>query len=232
MQIMNEPRLFKDILKDAMEAQQCTIQKLAELTGVAEIFIKTILLDSSHDVPPLPYARGYILKITKTLELDEKELWDAYLREFTPRGSGLNDIMPKNRFAIERMNIKRLILISIGVIILGYIILISDRLVGAPQLTITKPITRTMVTAIPIIVVQGSVGNNKDIVLINEVAIAVNDAGDFEKKLTLDHGVNTLIIKAKRLLGREVVQTFTVIYEPAPPPPELETPTPPKAKPV
>ncbi len=226
---MEEPKRLSDILHDAMNAHDFTVEKLASTTGVSEQWIRALANNEPHVVPPSTYARGYINKMARALDVRPEELWTAYEREYQPKHSGAADLMPQNRFAITGTNKKLIAGIVIGAIICVYTLASLNRLIGAPHLTLTSPKETVVTSQASAIIVKGVVQNPKDTLTVNDVGIAVDKDGFFEHEFALDPGTNTFVIVAKRFLGRTASETIQVNYEPVEPtasPPPRATSTP------
>ena len=54
----------------------------------------------------------------------------------------------------------------------------------------------------------------RDKLMINNEEIFIDPTGQFSKEYNLQPGLNIIEFKAKRLLGREVIVTKRILYEP------------------
>lgn len=225
---MEEPKRFSDILRDAMDARDFNSEKLAAATGVSEQFIRALIENTPHNVPPSTYARGYVNKIAKTLDAKPEELWGAYAREYNPKSSGALDLLPQNRFALTAIDKRWLVGGVVGIIVVVYIATNLNRLQGVPRLTITNPIEPSATSQAPSIVIKGMVENSADTLTINDVGVVIPNDGFFEHEFILDPGVNMFVVTAKRFLGKSISETLQVNYEPPEPsasPPPRKTAT-------
>lgn len=219
---MEEPKRFNDLLRDAMDAHDFNSEKLAATTGVSEQFIRALVENTPHNVPPSTYARGYMNKIAKAIDIKPEELWEAYVQEYHPKSSGALDLMPQNRFALAAVDKRWLILGIIGLVVAIYIATNLNRLRGIPHLVITAPQETATTVKIASIIIKGALENPNDALAINSNGIAVGTDGFFEHEFALDPGINIFVVTVKRFLGRETSETIQVNYEPpepiAPPP--------------
>ncbi len=222
---MEEPRRFYEILRDAMDARDYNCEKLASTTGVAEQFIRALVGNEPHNVPPSTYARGYINKIAKTLDVKQEELWEPYVREYHPKSSGALDLMPQNRFAIAAIDKRVFVGVTIGILLVIYATTNFNRLRGIPRLTMVNPQESLATSKEPSIVIKGALENPNDALTINENGVAVGSDGFFEHEAALDPGANIFVITAKRFLGRETSGTIQINYDP----PEPTASPPPRA---
>ena len=218
---MDEPRLFKDILAEAVEASEISVDKIIGATGVPERFIMALIEGNYQFLPAAPYTKGYIKKIAGVLGVKPDELWVAFERESRPMRSGAGDALPRNRFLMSvNFNNRKLAIYLAIIAVVIYAGINAKRLIGAPGLSIispTEPVTRT---AEGLALIRGRVENPQDIVTINGSAIYVDEFGEFQKEFTLDPGLNNFDVAAKRFLGRGKLESRQIIYEPTPLPEE------------
>lgn len=214
---MEEQKLFKDILSEAIETSGISFDKLSNLTNVPERFISA-LIDADYSIlPAAPYTKGYIKKIADTLNIDHGELWRAYERENKPLSSGEKDYLPKNRFLMRtRIDNKILTMIIGAIILVSYIGINASALIGMPELIISTPENPVSASAQELLIIRGKIGNIKDTVTVNGAGLDVNEYGEFEKEFRLNPGINDFEISAKRFLGRTMTESRQVIYEQLP----------------
>lgn len=211
---MEEPRLFKDILSESVDAAGISAEKLAGASGVPERFVNAFIEAEFASLPAAPYARGYLKKIAEVLEVDADELWRAFERESNPRQAGKNDYLPQNRFLIKPFT-KKIAAISVSALLLiVYLSFNAERLLGAPQFLSIYPEESVSQKTDGLALIRGRIGNAKDIVTINGTSIYVDEFGEFQKEFSLDPGINSFEITAKRFLGRSKKEIRQVIYEP------------------
>ena len=108
---------LKTLLNEALDLKNVNHEKLAELTGVPERFLWAIQNVEVEKLPPAPYIRGYIQKISEALHLNHDELWELYKKELEHKTSGVYDTLPVNRFAIRHLTRKTLFFIALGMAI-------------------------------------------------------------------------------------------------------------------
>lgn len=207
--------MFKEIIAEAVETSEISVDKLITATGVPERFIIALLEGNFSALPAAPYTRGYIKKIAEVLGTDPASLWVAFERESSPRRSGASDALPRNRFLMgSDFNKKKAGIYLVIILAVVYIGFNAKRLVGLPELAVTSPENSVTTTPTSFAMIRGRVQNPKDIVSINGASIYVDEFGEFQKEFPLDPGVNTFEINAKRFLGRSRLESRQIIYEP------------------
>jgi len=209
----NAHRDLKTLLNDALELKNVDQKKLAQLTGISERYLWAIQNLEIDKLPPAPYIRGYLKKISDVLHLNHDELWEMYKKELAHKTSGAYDTLPENRFAMKHLSRREWFLIAVGVLLIIYLLFNFPRLVGKPNLVIVNPTIDSPIMFEPNIFLYGTL-NQRDKLTINNEEVFVDENNNFSKLYTLQPGLNAIEFKAKRFLGREAVVTRQVIYQP------------------
>lgn len=221
---MDQPKLIKEQLSEALEQKGLNREKLASLTGIPDRFLDAFL-EGGAELPAAPYVRGYLKKIANALDLDAEELWRMHEREFPTRRAGETDMLPGNRFAIQSANKAVIAIVAVAVLALAYAGMNSDRFLGTPSLTVKNPETETSTVTSASVTVDGVLGNPNDALTINGEAVYVDENGIFKKTFPLDEGLNNFDIVAKRFLGKTINVTRKVVYTPELPQDKLLPPS-------
>jgi hypothetical protein len=211
---MDYHKNLKTLLDEALELKNVNLEKLSQTTGIPERYIWAIQNVEIDRLPPSPYVRGYIKKISEVLNLNHDELWDLYEKELTHKTSGAYDKLPTNRFAIKHISKKTVYLGLLGILFTIYVIFSLDRLTGEPKLEIINPREPITATTSELIILAGTLEKQKDKLTINGKEIFVNANGTFSQEYSLQPGLNTIEFKAERLLGREKIIIKQVLYQP------------------
>lgn len=210
---MNPHKDLKTLLDEALNLRNVSPEKLAEITGVPERYIWALQNMEIDKLPPLPYIRGYLKKISEVLRLDHEELWELYRKELDHKTSGAYDRLPTNRYAIKRLS-KTNFLGGLALVLIGlYLLTNLPRLLGEPNLTVTDPIEPLTVVSEPLITLRGQL-NQRDKLLINNEEVVINPDNTFSQSYALQPGLNTIEFKASRFLGREKLVMRQIIYQP------------------
>lgn len=201
-------RSLASVVRGAMHARSMTIEKLARETGISERFLEAIVREHGGKLPAAPYVRGYLARIAEALRLDAGELWELYAAEHG------RVVMPSQPI-VEAKNAGEIrswrewltntrVLIAIG-IILGIVLVIWFRgsaFIGRPTLSL-EHFDDTMSVTTSTLVVKGAI-DPKNQLTINDEVVFPDDAGAFEKTLTLSPGFNTFHFKVRGILGKEL----------------------------
>lgn len=207
-------RLLHEIFADQLANRNITPDALSLATGIPVSYINALLAGNKDSLPPLPYIRGYLLKLAARLDLDQDMVLAAYRTEYVTKMSGSSDRLPTNRFAIT--GIKRgplLIGAIIIVLIIGFFGVRETGIFGRPYLNLINPPPgdEVYVTNFAVLEIEGRV-SPRDTVTINGQAVAVSDTGSFTSSYPLSPELNSLEFVVKRFLGKEVRVLRQVYY--------------------
>ncbi len=214
-----ETTSLKDLLREHIELKGFTPKKIADMAGIPERYIMTLLEGTDEYLPPAPYVHGYITKLSDILNFDKETVWRLYQKESVLRHAGNMDRLPNNRFAIRPFNLTWLFLGVIGVALIAYLVSNIYGILIPPELTITVPASEQSTTAQPTIILQGKTDPSYTMA-INSSEVYIEKDGTFKKELTLQEGLNTVEFYAKKFLGKETHIIRSIIYTPPAP---LET---------
>ncbi|MDZ4231561.1 MAG: helix-turn-helix domain-containing protein [Patescibacteria group bacterium] len=195
-------------IRRLMKAKGIGPARLANLTDIPSRFVDAILEGDFDNLPARPYIRGYLFKISNVLGAESDHLWQMYRSSSETHSSGEKDKLPFNRFALKRMNRSVVIGLVASVALLVLLALNFNRIVGRPTIEVSLPDT----TEESVITVSGLI-NPEDRLTLNEEIIYTDDVGHFEKQVQLEPGLNTLVFKVNRYLGRETILREQVFYQ-------------------
>ena len=74
---MNEEKTLSEILKGESEAHNMSATKLAEASGVPERYVAALMNGEFTLLPPAPYIRGYLIRISSILGAQGEEMADV-----------------------------------------------------------------------------------------------------------------------------------------------------------
>lgn len=203
------------MLTEAIQDKNMSLAKLSELTGISERFLAALVEQKFEKLPSAPYVRGYLFKIAETLNLDGEKLWQEYQKNTQLKKSGVNDHLPLNRYALQPLNKKLILLGVILFFIVGYLVLRYNLFLGKPSLSLTGEILNSTNPVVynSLLKIEGWVKSG-DQLMINKENIYVSENGYFQKDFSLHPGLNIVQFQIKRFLGRETIITKQVLYFP------------------
>lgn len=201
-------RLFADKLKE----RGYSLKRISELSGVAVKHLENLVAGRFHDLPPAPYLRGYLVTLGRVLDFDGEAWWESLRTQGLLTESGRDDELPKNRFAREPLKKKILIFGALAILLL-YLGVRLPKILGEPMLLVSAPDQELIRVKVNRFTVRGT-ARDADRLTINGEAIAVDARGAWEKEISLNEGLNTVPIVAKKFLGREKTVVRQIFYEP------------------
>jgi len=206
-------RSISTLLTDAMRIKNMSVEKLSATTGVSDRFIELLIEEHFNKLPAAPYVRGYLLKIGEALSIDGNELWEIIKIHHaqTVAQSGEKDKPLKNHFVAEKINIKIIISVIVGVLFVGFFLIRLPGLLGKPKFELNDFEDGVRVSTSTFII--HGVINPSDELFINDEQIVTDENGKFEKNIELVPEFNTFRFTVKGLLGKELQQTKQVFYE-------------------
>lgn len=199
---------------EAMRRYSFDVEKLSRLTGIPERFINALIEERWGQLPPVPYARGYLRKVSEILNLNSDEIWQNYLKDRREiRRSGRHDRLPANRFALNPLLNRSLVIFAVIIFLLiVYFILLGGSILGNTEIQIFDFSDDYLVWSNPEFVFRGRVAPLAALT-INGSSFYPDEEGYFEIPVRLQPGLNNFEFKAKKILGREGKVIKQIFYQ-------------------
>ena len=150
---------ISETIAGEMKSRELNIDKLSQLTGVSDRYLKSLISGDFKKLPATPYVRGYLTKIAAVLDLDGEVLWRDFLEE---NGAGRHtwasakDEMPKNRFRKRTFWYKTAVFFIVSVLA-GIFIFYRFFMVDRPNFSFSSPSEDGARFGTETIVVRGAV---------------------------------------------------------------------------
>ena len=211
---MHDISEFQIFFNSRLRERGLTLRKVAELTGINLKHLEYMSAGNFDDLPPAPYFRGYLFKLSGVLSFDPEEWWEVFRTSKILKSSGVEDELPKNRFV--RRSYGRLIFPVLGILVVAlYLGFRSSAIIGEPTLTITEPSENPTTVTQKQFTVRGTLKGGEKVV-VGGTEIPISPDGAWAAPVLLEAGLNTVEIRAKKLLGREINIVRHIIYVPPP----------------
>lgn len=212
MEEKEQTMTVKEIVEDVLHEKKMSVARLAEMTDIPERYVAALIAGEQKGLPPAPYVRGYLIKIAAALGLEGQSLWQTYKKQLELKTSGESDKLPSNRFAFKRVNrMKVAVVLALLAAAIGAGIWVRS-LLGTSEIDIKNPTEDSVVVYEPSIDLRGRIDPGTRLTVNNE-NVAIDKNGYFEKKYSLEPGINSVEFKVKRILGKETVITKQIIYQ-------------------
>ncbi len=207
---------FANFLNERMRERGLNMKRLSEVSGVSIKHLEAIFSGDENRMPSYPYLKGYLLKLGEILDFNSDEAWEHMKKFSESKSAGKTDELPKNRFS-KKSDGKYFIMGAVILILFVYGIFRFYNISGTPLITISYPQENMVVVGDEnSISLAGDVSNTSELI-INGEQIQIQPNGSWQKAISLQQGINTVEITAKKFLGRETKVIRQIIYHPASP---------------
>lgn len=197
---------------EAAKEKDLSLERLAQLSGVSDRFLKLLIEEKFQKLPPQPYLRGYLLKIAEVLDLDGEALWQKHLKDNDIiRRSGEKDQLPHNRFAVSALGQRTVWGLGLIAVLIVYII-VRIFLFSAHFEFSLENLEDNLVVATSTYVIRGETNSGYQLT-INGAPVYPQEDGRFEYTLNLEPGFNTATVRIKKVLGDEKTVIRQIFYE-------------------
>lgn len=204
---------FSNFLNDKMRERNLTFKRLSELTGVSVRHLEGLASGDPNRLPSAPYLKGYLARLGEVLGFDPNQAWEEMKRLTDAKSSGKSDEPSRNRFSREPIS-KYLIGGIVVFLLLMYVGFRFYKISGTPSLIISSPQENMVVVGENSFPLVGSVSNTSEL-KINGEQVQIQSDGSWQKTVSLQEGINTVEITAKKFLGRETKVIKQIVYQPA-----------------
>jgi transcriptional regulator with XRE-family HTH domain len=206
-----DPHDFTPFLNERLKEKGMSLKKLADVSGVPLNHLTNLANGDYDRLPPEPYLRGYFQIIGSVLEFDAAAAWERFKRGVSVTTSGATDELPRNRFAPRSFTTFVWIVIAAG-IAFAYLVTRFSSIVGRPTVTVIIPSEALTRTTEPFITIAGKVLNGDSLTVNGETVLLAPD-GAWEKRLSLQPGLNTVTVLSTKFLGGTSNAVRQVMYE-------------------
>lgn len=194
-----------------------TLDDVAKATKIRASFLSALEKGEYQSLPSSAYAQGFVKNYAAFLGLSSKATAALFRREFDEKRvyKVLPESFAKNEeFPTKRLPFKTVFWGTIFFFILvGYILFQYKYAIINPPLTIESPKENQIITKTDISV-SGQTDENVTL-YINNVAVPVDQNGDFKKTVSVFPGKQKITIKAVSRFGREtIIQRHIEVYAP------------------
>jgi len=205
---------ISDILKEERETKGYSHQDIEKAIKIKVEFIKAIEEGNFDTLPSETYAFGFVKNYADFLGLPKNKIGILLRREF---GEEKHDILPNFRKepyklkANSFLTSKNIFIVSIFLVIIGFIFFQYSSLFFGPPLKILNPKERE--------VIQNNVVNilgktePYSAVFIDEEQVSVGIDGVFKKSTYVFPGNKEITVSAKSRFGKETKTSVNVIVK-------------------
>lgn len=199
-------RTVGQILKEAREAKQYTLEDIEKNTKIRKELLHALEADQYDKLPPATFVQGFIKNYGKFLGLDTPKLLAIFRRGFEASKhppvvlESFSHPIQEKKFRVTPAQAVGAVL---GAIILSFFVYLwveYRQFAGAPNLTLLSPQDQQTVD-IPTVDVRGKT-DPEDVVSINDQTIGIDQNGNFEEEVKLSSSTNTITVVATSKFGQ------------------------------
>lgn len=207
-------RTVGQILKEEREKKFYTLNEIEKVTKIRKELLEALEIDNYSKLPSSTFVQGFIKSYGKFLELDTEKLLAIYRREFSDRKNpprildSFTNPMQNPKFIITPGKVLSAVVIVLVVIFFSYLWYEYRYLVGAPTLTVSKPLDQETVDSQKV-TVSGKTSPEAKLT-INNQEVPVDGSGNFSQELELPESVNKILISATSKFGKVATVERTV----------------------
>ncbi len=205
--ILHEARISKGLLLDQVERD----------TKIRQKFLEAMESDDYSKLPSIAYAKGFVKNYSEYLGLNSNNVLAFFRRQTkeVPRSSllpkGVADSLNKSVFQLTPGRFLAVLLTGLAALFLIYLGLQYRKLQQPPVLMIEQPKDK-FVTNQRRLDILGSTDADATIT-VNNVSVVVRSDGKFFDQVTLDPGVNQIVISATSRYGKSATVKREVAYQ-------------------
>lgn len=197
-------RNISEILKEERERKNLSIQDVINATKIKRSFLVAIENADFKALPSESYALGFVKNYAQFLGIPEDKAAALFRREYEAK---VIEIMPKFRKGdnIQRRKLflrspKGYLILTVGFLVLSYIVYQFSFLFLGPKLQIASPKPGEVVST-SIVSVSGKTDPYAT-VMVNNQEVYVDLTGSFKKNLYVYTGETKISITAKNRYGK------------------------------
>ncbi len=204
------------ILKETREGKGYTFEQVEKATKIRAKFLQAIEADDYTTLPSPAYAKGFVKNYSVFLELDVDWVLAFFRRQTKepPRSTLLpkqQEELEKRFFRLTPSRFLVLFVVSLILIFLSYLGLQYRKLKSPPVLTLESP--KEQIVKDKRVDILGKTDADAT-VMINNISVLVRSDGRFFDQISLNDGLNTIVISATSRYGKTMTITRDVTYEP------------------
>jgi len=205
-------------LKELRIDKGLSLEDVAQATKIRSSFLSAIERGEYHKLPSSSYAQGFVQNYAAFLGLPKKETMALFRREFDEKN--IYKVLPSGFVQEEQLKGRTIkihqavILVGLALLLLGGFLFYQYRAAFfSPSLSVTAP--QDEISTTTDIIVSGKTNPNITLT-INNFPVAVEENGEFTKRITVFPGKSIIIVKAVNNFGKESVIEKPIIVKAGP----------------
>lgn len=205
------------ILRQARESKKISLVDVEKATKIRSKFLEAIERDEYQSLPTIAYAKGFVKNYAEFLGLRSDTILAFFRRqtEEAPRSSivlrGLANPLNTSIFRLTPSRFLTLLLISVIGLFAIYLGLQYKKLQQVPSLSINSPQPHQVVHERRVEVLGKT--DTDATMTINGISVLVRGDGKFFDQVSLNPGINHIVVVATSRFGKIHSATRDVLYQ-------------------
>ncbi|HTX87089.1 MAG TPA: helix-turn-helix domain-containing protein [Candidatus Nanoarchaeia archaeon] len=191
-------------LRAAREEKKITLEAAAKNLAIKIDYLTALEKGDQSALPAGVYAKTFLRQYAAFLGLNARQLLFKYQKEISHGTAEKKDVFAKKKINKSQLLIfprilKNVLLLVIAVIFLSYLGYYLLKTFSSPRVEIFQP-ADNLVTQNNYVDVIGR-ADSKTQITINNKQILKDEAGNFQERVDLNRGINTIVISAQNKYG-------------------------------
>lgn len=191
-----------ETLYNARTAKKLTLEQAERATKIRAKFLDALEKNEFGSLPPGTFTKGFIKNYAAFLGLPVEETLAFYRRQVNEEKA----VLPKKPDFDHHLKLTPSLVTAIAVgfllfLFFGYLFFSYWQFAGSPILIVNSPANNTVVNT-ETVAVSGKTDPQAQLT-INGQAVSVDENGNFDTKVTLQPGINTITITALNRFKRQ-----------------------------
>jgi len=201
-----------ELIKDARENKELSVQKLEEITKIKSAFIIAIEKEKWKDLPTLPIVLGFVKNLCHTLDINENLAVAVLKRDYSLKPLNIN---PKPELSTKfSWDPKLTFIVGIciaTIAIMSYLIFQYINFISPPKLRLESPKDNQIVVGKTVLVFGTT---DKDVKLfVSNQPVLVDEDGKFLVNIGVIPETKEIIVKAISRSGKESVVSRKIVVQ-------------------
>jgi cytoskeletal protein RodZ len=197
----NIMKTIGQIINTARVSKSISIKKLEDVTKIKAEFIESIEKEKWNSLPTFSIILGFVKTLSAALDVDQKMSVAVLKRDYPPKKLNIN---PKpdvsSRFAWNPKFTFAIGIVTIVLVILGYLGFQYKRFVSPPSLTVDSPKEDQVISGDSVLVFGSTDSDVK--LTINDQPVLTDDNGKFSTSIGITNTTNQINIVATSRSGK------------------------------
>lgn len=204
---------FGELLRWEREQHGLDLRQISFKLKIPEKYLAALEDEELSRLPIGSYGKYFLTQYAEFLKLPVAKLVAEYNIRADYVGSGRPITAPAVK-KLKTWSLKRTIWILLIIILVSYLGLEARRLFLPPPLNVLNPLTNVEIEDLTILVSGTTVSGAT--VLLNGANVPVDENGNFNQEVTLQPGLNTITLTARRAYSQPVIVRREILVKTLP----------------